>query len=276
VSDEAFRLFKQRFSYDRTPLNARVEATDQSRADWTAEKVTFDAAYGGERVPLYITLPKGASPPYQIVVSFPGLGPFQNRGGIVQYDTNDFIVRSGRVVVQPVFKGSYERWDGLMGLVGQEYLRTFRERVVQWYQDLARTLDYLSTRREFDVERVAFTGLSFGASIPLPLLAVEPRLKAAVLMSAGFSELSLPPEADPINYVSHVTLPVLMVAGRYDYVLPLETAQRPLFERFGTNASDKRHVILEAGHTPLPQSDTVRETLEWLDRYLDPVSQTGR
>ena len=274
VSDEVFRLFKQRFSYDPTPLNARVEATDQSPPDWNTEKVTFDAGYGGERVIAYLTLPKGGPTPYQVVVAFPGLGPFQNRGGIVPYDANDFIVKSGRAIVQPVFKGSYERWDGFMGLVGEEYQRTFRERVVQWYQDLGRTLDYLSTRREFDSARVAFTGLSFGASIPLPLLAVEPRVKAAVLMSAGFSELRLPPEADPINYVSHITIPIVMVGGRYDYVLPLETAQRPLFERFGTRPSDKRHAILEAGHTPLPRSDLVRETLDWLDRYLGPI--TGR
>jgi eukaryotic-like serine/threonine-protein kinase len=276
VSDEVFRLFKQRFSYDRTPLNARVEATDQSHPDWNTEKVTFDAGYNGERVIVYLTLPKHGTTPYQVVLAFPGLGPFQNRGGIVPYDTNDFIVKSGRAVVQPVFKGSYERWDGLMGLVGQEYQRTFRERVVQWYQDLGRTLDYLSTRPEFDSAHVAFTGLSFGASIPLPLLAVEPRVKTAVLMSAGFSELRLPPEADPINYVSRITIPLVMICGRYDYVLPLETAQRPLFERFGTRPADKRHAILEAGHTPLPRSDLVRETLEWLDRYLGPVSETAR
>lgn len=93
-------------------------------------------------------------------------------------------------------------------------------------------------------------------------------------MSAGFSELSLPPEADPINYVSRVTIPVIMIGGRYDYVLPLDTSQRPLFERFGTSASDKRHAILDAGHTPLPRGDMVRETLGWLDRYLGQVAPT--
>ena len=59
-----------------------------------------------------------------------------------------------------------------------------------------------------------------------------------------------------------------------DYVLPLETSQRPLFERLGTPRSDKRHAILDAGHTPLPRGDMVRETLDWLDRYLGPVTPT--
>jgi eukaryotic-like serine/threonine-protein kinase len=271
VSDEVFQTFRQRFSYDRTPLNARTEATDAGDADWITEKVSLDTGYGGERIPVYLTIPKAGTPPFQIVVAFPGLGPFQNRGGVVPYGDYDFIVKSHRALVQPVFKGSYERWDGFMGLVGEEYARTFRERVVQWYQDLGRTLDYLATRREFTVDRVAFTGLSFGASIPLPLLAVEPRVKAAVLLSAGFSELRLPPEADPINYVSRIKIPIVMVGGRYDYVLPLEIAQRPLFERFGTPPADKKHAVLEAGHTPLPRGAVVRETLEWLDRYLGPA-----
>lgn len=272
VSDEVFRLFKRRFSYDPIPLNARVEGVDDRTEDWVGEKVTLDAGYGGERVTTYLTLPKVGHPPYQVVVFFPGLGAFQNPGGTTQYAAFDFIVRSGRAFVQPVFKGSNERWDGFLGLQGEEYLRVLRERMLQWYQDLGRTLDYLDTRPEFDLGRVAFVGASFGASVAVPLLAVEPRLKAAVLVSGGFPYREFPAEADPVNYVSRVTIPVLMVSGRYDYVFPLEMAQRPLFDRFGTTPADKRHVILEAGHGQLPRGDLIRETLDWLDRYVGPVN----
>ena len=36
------------------------------------EKVSYAAAYGGERIPAYLFLPKNAKPPYQVVVVFPG------------------------------------------------------------------------------------------------------------------------------------------------------------------------------------------------------------
>ena len=64
-----------------------------------------------------------------------------------------------------------------------------------------------------------------------------------------------------------------MINGRYDYFFPLNESQKPLFTLLGTPAADKRHVVLETSHdvTILRQS-VMRETLDWLDRYLGPVS----
>jgi hypothetical protein len=70
-----------------------------------------------------------------------------------------------------------------------------------------------------------------------------------------------------------VRIPVLMENGRHDFNYPLEESQRPLFRLLGTPEADKKHVLFESGHVP-PFPDVVRETLDWLDRYLGPV-QTG-
>jgi pimeloyl-ACP methyl ester carboxylesterase len=105
----------------------------------------------------------------------------------------------------------------------------------------------------------------------LPLLALEDRLKTAILLAPGFTFRPMPPEADAINYVSHVTMPILMIGGRHDYVMPLETTQKPLFERFGTPSDRKKHIVMESGHTDFPRSELIRDVLGWLDRYLGPV-----
>ena len=55
ASDKLFQIYKSLYSYDKTPLNAIVESTRQTD-DWTEEKITFDAAYGNERVPC-VSLP---------------------------------------------------------------------------------------------------------------------------------------------------------------------------------------------------------------------------
>jgi pimeloyl-ACP methyl ester carboxylesterase len=80
-----------------------------------------------------------------------------------------------------------------------------------------------------------------------------------------------PPEADPFNFVTHVTIPVLVLSGRYDATFPLESSQRPLFHFLGTPAKDKKQVIYEGGHGVFPRPEAVRECLDWLDRYLGPV-----
>jgi pimeloyl-ACP methyl ester carboxylesterase len=79
---------------------------------------------------------------------------------------------------------------------------------------------------------------------------------------------------DPFNFASRVTVPVLMVNGRYDYFFPLETSQQPLLHLLGSPARDKRHVLLESGHSP-PLTPVATEVLAWLDRYLGPVSVAG-
>jgi dienelactone hydrolase len=121
------------------------------------------------------------------------------------------------------------------------------------------------------VSRLGYIGVSFGASSALPLLAVEPRLTAAVLLSGGLLSTGPTPIVDPLNYVPRIKIPVLMVNGRFDQLFTLETNQRFLFERLGTRPADKRHVVLESGHGSPPRAEVLRETLGWLDKYLGPV-----
>ena len=79
------------------------------------------------------------------------------------------------------------------------------------------------------------------------------------------------PEVDPINFVTRVTTPVLMLNGRYDFVEPVETSQRPMFDLLATPAADKRHVIFETGHAVVTLQPMIKEVLDWLDKYLGPV-----
>lgn len=99
---------------------------------------------------------------------------------------------------------------------------------------------------------------------------MEPRLKVSVLLIGGFWMEKTLPEVDQINFAPRVTIPTLMLNGRYDYVFLVESSQVPLFRLLGTPAQDKRHVIYETGHA-VPQGELSKETLAWLDRYLGPV-----
>ncbi len=58
---QLFQAYKSLYSYDKTPLQAAVESTEQTD-DWKKEKITFAAAYGNERIIAYLFLPKKASP----------------------------------------------------------------------------------------------------------------------------------------------------------------------------------------------------------------------
>ena len=106
-------------------------------------------------------------------------------------------------------------------------------------------------------------------------LALEPRIRAATLAEGGFTPDRRLPEVDEINFAPRVRIPVLMLNGRYDFIAPLETCQIPMFRLLGSPEKDKRHVLFETGHAGPPQQ-YIRETLDWFDRYLGPVTLLRR
>lgn len=134
-------------------------------------------------------------------------------------------------------------------------------------KDISRTLDYLATRSEFDLDRVGFMGVSRGAALSPMMLTAEPRIKAAALWIPGLYLEKIAPEVDAINFASHVAIPVLQLNGRYDYNFPPEVSADPFFNSLGTPAEHKRRVMYDTGHN-LPPNESIRETLDWFDRYL--------
>ena len=62
---------------------------------------------------------------------------------------------------------------------------------------------------------------------------------------------------DQLNYISRVAIPTLMLNGVYDPIEPVDEAQRPMFELFGTPEADKKWVRYESGHV-LPRNDVIR------------------
>ena len=126
------------------------------------------------------------------------------------------------------------------------------------------------TRDDIDTDKLAYYGLNWGGAMGAMVPAVEKRIKTCVLCVAGLDFRKTLPEVDAINYITRVTQPVLMLNGQYDFFFPMETSQRPMFELLGTPVNDKSWRTYEGSHS-VPQSELIRETLDWLDTYLGPV-----
>jgi eukaryotic-like serine/threonine-protein kinase len=269
VSDDVFRVYRSFFSYDRTPLDVRNEGPEESSPYWRRLKVSYAAAYGNERVPAYLFLPKNARPPYQTVVYFPSSYARIIRSS-AEMDIRflEFVIRSGRAAMYPIYQDTYERHIDSPP-AGPNFRRDL---VIQWSKDLGRTLDYLETRPDIDRGRFAYYGMSLGAIDGVVLVALENRFRTAILSSGGFRLDRVPPEVEPINFAPRIRIPVLLIAGRYDFAHPFETTQLPLFRLLGTPAQDKKHVSFEGGHIAVAIQPIVREMLDWLDRYLGPVA----
>jgi len=139
-----------------------------------------------------------------------------------------------------------------------------------WSKDMRRSIDYLETRDDIDMDNLVYYGVSWGGRMAPIMLVVEHRFKAAILTVAGLRFQRTRPEAEPFNFLSRVTIPVLMLNGKHDFYFPYETSQKPFFERLGTPANQKKWLVYDGSHS-VPNIELVKESLTWLDTYLGPV-----
>ena len=272
VNDELYAAYQAMYGYDRRPLEPRDESAEDAE-HYRIEKVSIAAAYGHERVPIFILLPKNAMPPYQAVVWFPGsyvFGAFPSTSDLGMTPYFDFLPRTGRALVFPIYQGMFERFAGTTDYPPGNQMNAYRDMAIQWSKDLGRTIDYLGTRPDIDVAKLAYYGVSAGAEAALPIIAIEKRFKAVVLLSGGLAGFRRPAEVDPLNFAPHITAPTLMLNGRDDFIFPLETVAKPLFALLGAPADRKRLAVHEGGHIP-PLNELIRDVLGWFDEHLGPV-----
>ncbi len=270
VSDEIYQAFRSLYYYDKSPLDARIEGVEDADPRWHLERISFRAAYGNERVPASLFLPKNSPPPFQAIVYYP-TSAAQTYKSLTDYPHDismiAMLVASGRAVICPTYKGTFERYEKFPpGAV----LSANRDEMIMIAKDLGRTIDYLETRTDLQPGKLAFFGYSAGGLNGTILPAIETRLKASVLVAGGFTQGKLLPEADPINFAPHNTVPTLMLNGRYDFARPVETSQMPMFRLLGAPPDQKRHVLFDTGHTLRPEQ-IASEVYVWLDRYLGIV-----
>jgi cephalosporin-C deacetylase-like acetyl esterase len=261
-SDEVFQIYKQLYDYNRsTNLHAKVGFQMDVSPYTRLEEVSFDAAYGGERMTADLYIPRLGKPPYQTIIHFPGSGaslmpPTNYFAGALGYG------KAGRAWVLPSLKYSYHRKPP-----GGNYDLTSIETHICWFRDIGRTIDYLETRPdEFDTNKVAYEGLSAGAVWGPVIAAFEPRIKAVVIWGAGLDR-RLVPEFSHFNFAPRVKVPVLMQDGRYD-PLAKDNSIKPLLDLLGTPAEEKQCKLYDTGHSVWMVSEARRDEIAFLDKCL--------
>ncbi len=278
-SDEEFQTLMVQYKYDRMPLNPAIEIIEDNSLFWRKEKITFDAAYGGERVITYLFLPKVKKPQYQTVIYFPGLGAVYDESfeDLPYREFTEYIITNGRALLFPIYKGTYERpsergriWT--IESIAQTPL-AYRDWIIQMAKDLSRCIDYLETRGDIDSGRIAYYGTSWGSTMGPIMLAVENRLDTGIFVVGGIPPVNWIRSSDIALYAQRVKVPVLMVNGREDVIMPLKTSQIPMYELLGTPEGHKEHKLYPGGHGMygLFYKQILKDVLDWLDLYLGPV-----
>lgn len=250
-------------AYDeRQPLRLEVEAENAGQID-----ITYQSPRGGD-VPATLVVPARAEGPVPVVLwAHPYLSSraqfFREAFSLAEAGVASFLVdaaisRQGRPdLMDPTYAADL-----------------FRAFVRQDVVDLRRGLDFLETRDEVDLDRVAIVGQEYGALAAAALAAVDDRVDALVLVTVPaepgryWAKELVPPEThdsfaeamrdfDPIRLLDGVDADVLVQNPRRDEDFPLEE-----YERLEEEAGDAEFRWYEYGHSMGPEADEDRR--RWL------------
>jgi dipeptidyl aminopeptidase/acylaminoacyl peptidase len=211
-------------------------------------RITY-AAGDGLQVPAYLTLPPGRDPKNLPLIVLP-------HGGPAVRDTAEFdwwsqaLADQGYAVLQPNYRGSD---------IDRRFLTAgFSQWGRKMQTDLSDGVRYLATEGIADPQRVCIVGGSYGGYAALAGVTLEPDVYRCAVSVAGLSDLkrmlnwvnekhfsnknleqrywdrflgvtgpSDPTlsQISPINHVDAVKVPVLLIHGRDDTVVPFEQSE---------------------------------------------------
>lgn len=160
------------FEFNRNlPLDLRIVNTER-KDGFTYQSLTYSSPKGG-RVVGALLIPDGAGsfPAVLMLHGFPG-------SYLALMPEGEDLARHGAVVLLIDAPFSRSGRSGNLLTFGEQDRRD----QVQVIVDLRRALDFLSTRRDVDPQRIGFVGVSYGGAMGGLLAGVEKRIHAYALV----------------------------------------------------------------------------------------------
>jgi hypothetical protein len=170
------------------------------------------------------------------------------------------------------------------------FLPRIRHAIIRSVSVVLTVIDYLASREDVDAEKIFVVGASFGAPFAVNAAAVDPRIKAVILLYGGgdiaklvessstkqvktawgrkllgwFVAALLAP-VEPLKYVEYIApRPLLMINGRHDQSIFEESAEL-LFEQ----AHEPKEMIwLETQHAKPKMTDLTYQLEEMMKNWL--------
>ena len=260
------------------------------KSPYEVRRITYKAADGME-IPAYLTLPRGREPKKLPLVVLA-------HGGPESRDTADFdywpqsLADQGYAVLQTNFRGSS---------VDASFIQAgFGEWGRKMQTDLSDGVRYLAKEGIADPARVCIVGASYGGYAALAGVTIDPGVYRCAVAVAGISDLKrmLAWEADqvrysdkdtvrywnrfmgvsgpgdpkldaisPIKHIDAVKVPVLLIHGKDDTVVPFEQST-VMFDALRSAKKDVQMVTLKHEDHWLSRGETRLQMLESSVEFL--------
>jgi cephalosporin-C deacetylase-like acetyl esterase len=167
------------FSYAATaPLDVQLVGTPDRWGDVTISQLTYASPRGG-RVPALLVAPANPAGRLPAVILQHGMGAVDKSNLLPDAVV---LARAGAIALLPDAPNQRPAALRVLEFAGHDHDPELWEQAAI---DLRRAVDVLVARDDVDPQRIGYVGHSFGATLGAILAAVEPRIRALVLVAPG-------------------------------------------------------------------------------------------
>jgi dipeptidyl aminopeptidase/acylaminoacyl peptidase len=254
------------------------------------ETIVYKAA-DGRGIPAYLTLPNGKDPKNLPLIVLPHGGP--EARDVAGFDWwAQALASRGYAVLQPQFRGSGDLGRDLLEAGYGEFGRKMQT-------DLSDGVAALAKAGMIDPKRVCIVGASYGGYAALAGVTLQSGIYRCAVAVAGLSDLRkmwatwytdvktnrsvrywdrylgvkspsdpVVEQYSPIKYADKVTVPVLLIHGRDDTVVPFDQSQG-MVDALNAAHKQVQFVILSHEDHWLSRAETRAEMLEATVKFLE-------
>ena len=271
VSDEIFLYYKSQFDFEDYPMEVLLEDIQTPEKGYKIERFEMDTPYkSDEKLFGFIIYSLKFKDYLKPIIDHPSAGALFDKttNWLKKYSIRDnkFLLDEGYAVILPVYHSTLSRKrtiDSWWPNKSEEY----KQSILKIGKDFKRVIDYIESRKEFDISKLSYQGYSWGSVSSNYLLAIDDRVKSAAIFVGGLMLQKSKKEIEPHIYLRRIKIPVLHIVGKSDGVFDHEKSFKPWNKLIGTPAKDKKIVILENIGHGLPKDTIIKYQLELLKKY---------
>jgi dipeptidyl aminopeptidase/acylaminoacyl peptidase len=274
--------FGDRDSGELKPLISQYPQLDQTNLIGKTKK-TYQTS-DGLTIEAYLTLPEHLPEKNRPAIISPHGGPMSRIYGNFDW-FSEFFASRGYLVLEPNFRGSsgygfkfetasIQSWGGAM------------------QTDLADAAIWLSKNYQVDKNNICIVGASYGGYAALMAAATQQSIFKCAVSFAGVSDLEylvrksrnftnhkvvkkqIGDDADvleknsPINFAKSINIPVMLIHGDLDTVVPVEHSQK-MYQALTQQNKEVEYIELENGNHHLSIEKNRLNTLSSIENFLE-------
>ena len=262
VSDEVFEVYKSQFSYENMPLNSMTKNIEKFQDGYTAQRFEMNTTYeSDEKLFGFILYSNKFKDKYDPIIIYPTAGSIgtNSHNNLLNQTFNRFkyLIDEGYAIIHPVYHNTYSR-EKTHNTFWPNDSEKYKNTIVKIGQDYKRSIDYIESRNDFNFENLSYFGYSWGSTTSNYLLAIDDRIKAAVLCVGGLMMQKSKKEVEAHYYIRRIKTPILHIVGKEDGIFGFEESYKPWKELIGTPKNKLKLIELENVGHGLPW-DTIRK-----------------